>query len=249
MRAVHFVIDAAHAEKLREDWVQYGQEIPLEMIDTPDRRLNRAAAELAVQEAAPEGTHVTVVLPRRSFSPLLGRLLHDRTADQLSAVVSRVPNCAATIVPFDVETRVAELHARHADKVAPAGAAGDGVRDEGDRKDKPAEEAAAVSANGDGERSALPNGVTPIADLVPGGPKAIVEGRVRAVEIRPVEQNCVFECTVVDDTGSLTVMFYGRTGIPGMGPGTRVRLEGKVSVRSGGRVMTNPAYELLVRPD
>jgi RecG-like helicase len=91
--------------------------------------------------------------------------------------------------------------------------------------------------------------VTAIGDLVPGGPKAIVEGRVRAVEIRPVEQNCVFECTIDDDTGSLTAMFYGRTGIPGVGPGTRLRLEGKVSVRSGGPVMTNPAYELVGRPD
>jgi RecG-like helicase len=84
---------------------------------------------------------------------------------------------------------------------------------------------------------------------VPGGPKVIVEGRVRSVEIRPVEQNCVFECTIDDDTGVLTARFYGRTGIPGLGPGTRVRLEGKVSVRSGGPVMTNPAYELVGRPD
>jgi hypothetical protein len=253
MRAVHFVIDAAHAEKVRADWVQYGQEIPLEMIDTPDRRLNRAAAELAVQEAAPEGTHVTVVLPRRSFSPLLGRLLHDRTADQLSAVVSRVPNCAATIVPFDVETRVAELHARHDAKVVPAAAAEGGVRDGAGvvldgGKDQPVA-APAVTVTGNGSRPPVPDGVTPIGDLVPGGPKGVVEGRVRAVEIRPVEQNCGFECTVDDDTGSLTAMFYGRTGIPGVGPGSRVRLEGKVSVRSGGRVMANPAYELIVSSD
>src|SRR6202042_3185562 len=34
MRAVHFVIDSAQAEALREQWVRYGQDIPLEMIDT-----------------------------------------------------------------------------------------------------------------------------------------------------------------------------------------------------------------------
>jgi amino acid transporter len=250
MRAVHFVIDAAQAEKLREKWVQYGEDVPLEMIDTPDRRVSRAAAELVVQEAAQEGTNVTVVLPRRSFSPLLGRLLHDRTADQLSAVVSRVPNCAATIVPFDVESRVAVLHARQAGiQVAtpvPSEAAVGPV-------------AAAVmngkagklagTGNGTGPRSALPDGVTAIADLGAGGSKAVVEGRVRSVEIRPVQQNCVFELTIDDGTGELTVMFYGRTGIPGLGPGTRLRLEGKVSVRAGGRVMTNPAYELVSRPE
>ena len=87
MRAVHFVIDSAQAEELRENWVRFGQDIPLEMIDTPDRRLLRAAVELVSHEAAQKGTNVTVVLPRRSYSPLLGRLLHDRTADKIAAVV------------------------------------------------------------------------------------------------------------------------------------------------------------------
>jgi amino acid transporter len=250
MRAVHFVIDAAQADKLREKWVQYGEEVPLEMIDTPDRRVTRAAAELVVQEAAQEGTNVTVVLPRRSFSPLLGRLLHDRTADQLSAVVSRVPNCAATIVPFDVQSRVAVLAARQAatQSAAPAsGAAAVGERGPAVANGKAGQPA--VPANGTGPRPALPDGVTAIRDLGAGGSRAVIEGRVRSVEIRPVQQNCVFECVIDDGTGVLTVMFYGRTGIPGLGPGTRLRLEGKVSVRAGGRVMTNPAYELVSRPE
>ena len=33
----------------------------------------------------------------RSYSPLLGRLLHDRTADKIAGVVSRVPNAGATL--------------------------------------------------------------------------------------------------------------------------------------------------------
>ena len=68
--------------------------------------------ELVSHEAAQKGTQVTVVLPRRGYSPLLGRLLHDRTADKIAAVVSQVPNSAATIIPFDVESRVQVLHAR-----------------------------------------------------------------------------------------------------------------------------------------
>ena len=266
MRAVHFVIDSAHAEKLREKWVEYGEDVPLEMIDTPDRRVTRAAAELVVQEAAQEGTNVTVVLPRRSFSPLLGRLLHDRTADQLSAVVSRVPNCAATIVPFDVQSRVAVLHARQAASQAakqaasrasapvaaqaPAtpvpGAGGLGEQEAVVMNGKSGKPVAAGS--GTAPQATLPDGVTAIADLGAGGSRAVIVGRVRSVEIRPVEQNCVFECTVDDGTGLLTVLFYGRTGIPGLGPGTRLRLEGKVSVRAGRRVMTNPAYELVAAP-
>jgi amino acid transporter len=247
MRAVHFVIDSAQAEKLRADWVRFGQDIPLEMIDTPDRRLQRATVELVSHEAAQQGTHVTVVLPRRSFSPLLGRLLHDRTADKIAAVVSQVPNSAATIIPFDVESRVQVLHARHAAREA---ADGDGAETAGPVRTKEKSAATAVAAGRHGGNGAQPPappaGVTPIGALTAPG-KAIVEGRVRSVEIRPVEQNCVFECTVADATGELTAMFYGRTHIPGVEPGTRLRLKGKVSIRENGPVMINPAYQLVAK--
>jgi amino acid transporter len=247
MRAVHFVIDSAQAEQLREDWIRFGQDIPLEMIDTPDRRLLRAAMELVNHEAAQQGTNVTVVLPRRSFSPLLGRLLHDRTADKIAAVVSRVPNSAATIIPFDVESRVQVLHAGHAARVA---ADGDGAETARSVRAKEKSAATAAPAGRQDEKGAQPPappaGVTPIGTLTAPG-KAIVEGRVRSVEIRPVEQNCVFECTVADDTGALTAMFYGRTHIPGVEPGARLRLKGKVSIRENGPVMINPAYQLVAK--
>jgi hypothetical protein len=58
------------------------------------------------------------VLPRRSYSALLGRLLHDRTADKIAAVVSRIPRSAATIVPYDVSSRVRVLQERQAAKMA-----------------------------------------------------------------------------------------------------------------------------------
>jgi amino acid transporter len=248
LRAVHFVIDSTRAEKLRDDWVRFSQDIPLELIDTPDRRLMRASLELVNREAAAKGTQVTVVLPRRSYSPLMGRLLHDRTADKIAAVVSQVPDSAATIIPFDVVSRVHLLHERagqHADGAAAAPAQG---HDRGERpapRDVEGKENVAGSEAARALEAQPPRaGVTPIADLRAPG-KAAVEGRVRAVEIRPVERNCVFECTVGDGTGALTAMFYGRTHIPGLEPGVRVRLAGKVSVRDGGPAMINPAYQLL----
>jgi hypothetical protein len=52
---------------------------------------------------------VTVLLPRRTFSPLLGRLLHDRTADKMARAVSRITGATAIIVPYDVESRIARV--------------------------------------------------------------------------------------------------------------------------------------------
>src|SRR6201999_2668563 len=73
----------------------------------PDRRITRAA-QVLVAKARDEhrNTNVTVLLPRRTYAPLLGRLLHDRTADRIASVISRLPRAAATIVPYDVQSRI-----------------------------------------------------------------------------------------------------------------------------------------------
>jgi amino acid transporter len=300
LRAVHFVIDTAEADVLREEWTRADRGIVLDFIDCPDRRLARAAAELVSAEAAHPGSHVTAVLPRRSYSPLLGRLLHDRTADKIAAVVSRIPHCAATIVPFDVRNRLEVLRTRPnggpdgkamavsadgkpaangaaagtatADGQGTAGApgavaagAGEAGREDGQpaapfppasamrgllpgrrfrqRRGESAPDAASP-AQASYERPAPSPGVKPIGSIqVPG--RATVEGRVRAVEIRPVERSSVLACEISDSTGDLTALFYGRSHIPGIACGSRVRFRGSVGIRESGPIMINPAYELL----
>jgi amino acid transporter len=253
LRAVHFVIDTPRAEQLRTAWLP-DRSVTLEFIDVADRRLTRAAAELVAHEAETPGTQVTAILPRRSFSPLLGRLLHDRTADKIAGVVSRVPNAAATIIPFDVQNRLHVLQARHPvagggpqgwpePRLAPAPPPAPG-KEEGPG---PAQLDIPVTLPGAGgyDRPAPPAGVDPIGSLRQPG-RAVVEGRVRVVEIRPVEQNTVLAVEISDSTGDLTAMFYGRSKIPGLMCGGKVRLHGQVGIKNGGPVMVNPAYELLV---
>jgi hypothetical protein len=264
IRAVHFVIDNVQADKLRQKWTRADRGVPLDFIDVSDRRLTRAAAELVEREAAQSDTHVTVVLPRRSFSPLLGRLLHDRTADKIAAVVSRIPRSAATIVPYDVESRVRVLQERQAAKIAAEGSADERVRSgEADvaAQRSPAAGPRSPGPDKDGQRSAQGNGqdaqaagsgqppatpgVTPIGALTKPG-RVTVEGRIRVVEIRPVERNTVLACEISDGTGQLTALFYGRSHIPGIVCGARVRFRGSVGLKADGHpVMTNPAYELL----
>jgi amino acid transporter len=324
IRAVHFVIDSVRADKLREKWTRADRGIPLDFIDVSDRRLTRAAAELVEREAADPSTHVTVVLPRRSYSALLGRLLHDRTADKIAAVVSRIPRSAATIVPYDVTSRVRVLQERQAaakaaaangeasagQKVtagevdvaarhaAPAPETPDGsaapvrgqvkgrepgapdgsaapVRGQVKGREPGAPDGSAAPVRGqvkgrepgapDGQRARKPGApdrqgvsrwrhddgepapaaVTPIGSLGAPG-RAVVEGRIRVVEIKPVERNSVLACEISDNTGALTALFYGRSHIPGLVCGSRVRLRGTVGFRADGHpVMINPAYELL----
>jgi amino acid transporter len=257
IRAVHFVIDSLRAEKLREKWTRADRGVALDFIDCPDRRLTKAATDLAEREVEDPGTHVTVILPRRSYSPLFSRLLHDRTADKIAAAVSRIPRSAATIVPYDVPSRVAVLQARQAAKAGKNGAVAEPapLRAEGlaATAQELARESDVVTAHTVPERpkahsrqsgnGAARPGVAMIG-AVTGG-KVTVEGKVRVVEIRPVEQNTVLAIEINDSTGNLTAMFYGRSHIPGVICGARVRFTGAARIRGGQPVMINPAYELV----
>jgi amino acid transporter len=276
LRAAHLVIDTEQAERLRQAWLP-DKSVALEFIDTPDRRLTRAAADLVSEEAATPDTQVTVILPRRSFSPLLGRLLHDRTADKIAGVVSRVPNAAATIIPFDVQNRLrvlSERQAQHAAAVpptaaltattaprpaapaprsgapAPLTAVPDPVAAEArhlraDAEATAPKEVEPLPGAGSYDRPIPPPGVTPIGSIREPA-RTVVEGRVRVVEVRSVERNSVLAAEIADSTGDLTALFYGRSRIPGLMCGSRVRFRGPVGIKDGLPVMINPAYELLV---
>ncbi len=247
IRAVHFVIDSVRAEKLRDKWTRADRGVALDFIDCPDRRLIKAATDLAEREIQDTGTHVTVILPRRSYSALLGRLLHDRTADKIAAAVSRIPRSAATIVPYDVPSRVAVLQAA---KAARARNGADTVK----HGTVTAKEATAAELARESDVAAAHGlftkpsavtapGVTAIGAVASG--KTTVEGKVRVVEIRPVERNSVLAVEINDTTGYLTAMFYGRSHIPGLICGARVRLSGSVRLKAGQPVMINPSYELV----
>ena len=285
IRAVHFAIDSVRADRLRQKWTRADRGIALDFVDCPDRRLVKGAAELVEREVQDPGTHVTVILPRRSYSPLLGRLLHDRTADKIAAAVSRIPRSAATIVPYDVPGRVRVLQERQAAKAAAAKAekmrkaakAGNGAKtptatpppasgvdvqalsEEAKvaedhaipaQRPTPADDQPRTPA-GNGKqgntkrgRAKEAPGVVAIGSITGPG-KVAVEGRVRVVEIRPVERNSVLAIEISDSTGELTAMFYGRSHIPGLICGARVRLHGPAGIRNGRPVMINPAYDLL----
>jgi amino acid transporter len=212
LRAVHFVIDPAHAAALRAAWdAQPGLDIELELINCPDRRLPRAATELALRSTTRAGDEVTVLLPRRTYSPIVGRLLHDRTADDIARAVGQIPGAAATILPFDV-----------ARSLTPP---------------VPAQPITSPPSDPQG-------GSVPIA-RVAYRHRARVEGRVRSVRMSPISGSPAVMAELCDDTGGVTLVFYGRRSIAGLEPGAPMRAEGMLSQHDGHLAIANPTYELL----
>ena len=118
LRAVHFDIDSKEARELEEEWGRVGlARLPLDIIECPDRRLGRAAIELVADATLDGDTECTVLLPRRGYSRVWQRFLHDRTADKIAAVLSQVPHVAATIIPYNLPGRLGERVRRYGQSV------------------------------------------------------------------------------------------------------------------------------------
>ncbi|HTY33644.1 APC family permease [Mycobacterium sp.] len=236
--AVHFMVDAAHAAQLRKRWDHYELDTRLRVVDCPDRQINRSA-QVLVAKALQEhrDTNVTVLLPRRTYSPFLGRLLHDRTADKIARAVSLMPDAAATIVPYDVESRIKEAYpndfehriARWLDR-AEAWVFRDEERD--------------VEAYEHPER---PSVIT-VAGLIPGQ-RATFEGRVSQVEDITKRRRTLRWIVVGDDSGEIRVTFRPGHGGADIQPGQVLRITGKPR-QTGNRPMSmvDPAYQVIDDP-
>ena len=243
LRAVHFVLDSEHAARLQKRWETTAEMVPLELIDCPDRRLGRATLETLEREALPR-TEVSVLLPRRSYSTVLGRLLHDRTADRIARLISRVPNATATIIPFDTSARLAAAQREHLQPTSPgtphpeSGPTENEIQVLGGRPKGATRNAILKYAAPE-----PPADARPICDLVSGN-ACDVKGRVRTVQVAAIGGSPTFICEIADATGLLTVQFYGRRSVAGIEPGRMMRVQGR-SLRQGrGYVIANPDYQL-----
>ncbi len=89
--------------ELEAEWSRLGlTRLPLDVMECPDRRLTRAALELAAETVADGETELTILLPRRGFAAGWHRLLHDRTADRIAAAVGQLAHVNATVVPYQL---------------------------------------------------------------------------------------------------------------------------------------------------
>ncbi|HET7488298.1 MAG TPA: OB-fold nucleic acid binding domain-containing protein [Acidimicrobiales bacterium] len=90
-------------------------------------------------------------------------------------------------------------------------------------------------------------GATPIAECQPRRECTVV-GEISTVRIVPRPDGSPWlEATVKDGTGSLVVMWTGRTSIAGVAAGRRLTVTGRGAPKGkGGRLLViNPRYQLL----
>ena len=235
--AVHFVIDDLRAEEIRTAWAASDalDDVMLELIDCPDRRLANSALDYAIRMTEKSDVELTLLLPRRSYSGFLGRLLHDQTAEQIAAPISQLPRVVATIVPFDVD-RIAS-----ASKIESAPTQVTPVK-------------ATVTAPSVAKVT-VPRNIEPVSHYaenitsiseIEWRKRAQVQGRVTSIKTAPRGAAPTLQVEIWDETGGVSLQFLGRRNIAGLEVGSQMRAEGMVGEEDGSLVILNPSYELLV---
>lgn len=233
--AVHFMLDAAHAQHLRARWDELGITTPLKIVDCPDRRLIHAAAQFILQATqGRENTGVTVLLPRRSYPPLSGRLLHDRTADRIAHVINRLPHAVATIVPYDVQARIRQRFPRPPEERLA-------------RRIERLRDRLAGPPPGPLTEHNAPHpepDTTAIAAVEPGHP-VTVDGRLHSITDEERGDRRVLLATLTDSTGSLSLEFH--SAHPDLEAGQLLRLTGQAHTRTrdGALVISDPDYRTI----
>ena len=232
VRAVHFDIDPVVTKRLEARWGAANTasaSISLEIVDCEDRRVDRAALELVADAVRDPDVFCMVILPRRGYVSRLQRLLHDRTADNMAGAVMHVPRTAATIIPYRALRRLTEGELTEepvSDEVARGG-----VRED-------------AHLDADAKLRARSAGSAPIGDVTE---REFVEiaGRVRSMSIGNESGVHELRCVITDNTGSITLVFQGRTNVPGIERGTRLLVKGTVTSLRREAVILNPQYEIV----
>jgi hypothetical protein len=238
LSAVHFVIDDRRAEEIKNAWAASDalDDVTLELIDCPDRRLANSAVDYAIRMTEKSDVELTLLLPRRAYSGFLGRLLHDQTAEEIAAPISQLQRVVATIVPFDVDRITSgsklTVHTQPAVKAA-------SVKIENEFKAvkdviKPVEPMSHYAEN-----------LTPIGKIT-WRQRAQVQGQVTAIKSAAKGSAPLLQVEVWDESGGVTLHFLGRREIAGLEVGAQIRAEGMVGEEEGVLTILNPSYQLLV---
>lgn len=72
-----------------------------------------------------------------------------------------------------------------------------------------------------------------------------LRGVLTSVTVPPREGHPHLTAELFDGSGYLTLVWMGRHTIPGIGPGVRLRVQGRVMMKHGAPVMYNPTFDVV----
>ena len=104
VRAVYVNVDATGAAQMQEGWTQWGDGVPLVLLDSPFRSLMEPLLEYIeeISSERPDG-YITVVLPEFVPARWWHHLFHNQRALLIKGALLFKPNTVVTSVPFHLQ--------------------------------------------------------------------------------------------------------------------------------------------------
>jgi hypothetical protein len=104
VRAVYVSVENGASNKVRTDWQEYGQGVPLVVLDSPYRSLMEPLLEyIAKLPLERPDDYVTIVLPEFGPARWWHHLFHNQRALLIKGALLFRPNTVVTSVPFHLQ--------------------------------------------------------------------------------------------------------------------------------------------------
>jgi hypothetical protein len=244
LEAITVDVDEAETQRLMEEWERAGMAVPLTVISSPYREITGSVVSYVkrLRLESPRDI-VTVFIPEYVLGHWWEQLLHNQSALRLKARLLGLRGVVVASVPYQLQSATRGQRQKADDPLA-----GNGSQDRGSRwqrltTGKDALHAEDVRAEVTGMVQAGQTPAVPIADCAQ---REVVDvaGTLRAVTRRPRGASLTMEADLFDGTGSITLVWLGRRDIPGIEPGRKVIVHGRLATIRGERTIFNPSYEL-----
>jgi amino acid transporter len=234
LHAVHFVLDDKRAEQIQKAWMSNHavDDVPIEFIDCPDRRLPNAAVDYSIRMTQQSDVELTLLLPRRAYRGFLARLIHDQTAEEIARPISQLPRVVATIVPFDIDRVISGEIVTPVKTATSPKTINEPIRAKSEWR-----------SNSE-KVSHYQEKMMPIGKIQ-WRKRAHVVGKVTAIRPASMSAAPTLEIEIWDETGGVTLQFLGRREIAGLEVGATMLAEGMVGEQNGALTILNPSFEIL----
>jgi hypothetical protein len=231
LEAVTVQVDDADTHRLREEWERSAIPVPLTVVSSPYREITRPVVEYVrrLRRESPRDI-VTVYVPEYVLGHWWEQALHNQSALRLKARLLLERGVVVASVPYQLKSAKA---ARAADPLM-------GGRLLADKESQHAAEIRQEISTIIGPGGERPSqiGASHEREIV------AVAGTLRAVTLRPNSTSQTMEAELWDGTGQITLVWLGRREIPGIEPGRRLVVHGRLASVRGERTIFNPSYEL-----
>jgi amino acid transporter len=252
LEAVTVDVDEAETRKLKDEWERGNIPVALTVVASPYREITRPIVEYVkrLRRESPRDI-VTLYVPEYVVGHWWERLLHNQSALRLKARLIMQPGVVVASVPYQLKSAL-HGHEGGVHGGPPPGVLGDGAKPGGGEHPLPPWHRLTAGREAlhaeELQTDIAEVSATPIGDCL-DHEFVDVSGTLRTVTLRPRGTSLTMEADLWDGTGNITLIWLGRRDIPGIRPGRRVTVHGRIARIKDERTIYNPSYQLRPGPD